>query len=168
MAIWQFTIYLVPESACTADGTMPGLRVTDDGCELPRLQFAVSPALFEQLVADVLPPAKSWHKDLRAFGDVKRHDIRLWYEDGELREARVRIDLKEVTRADITRIVKLAFETGCHFLDVETQRVLPRDDAALLTAIQLSPSAKFVRHPRGFLESISNKAADDTQAAPHG
>ena len=160
MAIWQFTTYLIPESACTADGTLPGLSVTEDGFKLSRLRFANSPEQLENLVADVLPPEKSWHKDLRAFGCVTSHDIQLWYEDGELSEAQVRIDLREVTRAYVTQIVKLAHDTRCLFFDLETQRVLPADDKALITAIQQSRAAKFVRDPRGFIESLSTEAAD--------
>lgn len=155
MAVWQYTIYLVPNTAVAADGSLPGVTFEDDVFDLPPLTFPFSGERPERSAQAILPPAKSWHTELRAFGDDDQHDINVWYEDGRVREVRVRIDLRSAAPSLVREVAGLGKELGCSFFDVDSGETVPADEAALLDSIRRSRPARFVTDPRGFLDSLA-------------
>jgi hypothetical protein len=158
MAVWQYTIYLVPNSAVAADGSLPGVTVADGIFDLPPLTFAFSGEQLERSVETILPSAKSWHADLRAFGDDERHDINIWYESGRVRDVRIRIDLRSASPSLVRQVASLGKEMGCCFFQVSSKQIVQADEAALTDSIKTSRPARFVNDPRGFLESLASKS----------
>jgi hypothetical protein len=160
MAVWQFTIYLVPNAAVAPDGSLPGVTVADGMFDLPPMTFAFAGDQLERLIQAILPPAKSWHADLRVFGDDERHDINIWYEDGRVCDVRIRIDLRNATAALVQQVAALGKDLECSFFEVSSKQVVPADEAALIDSIRHSRPARFVADPRGFLESLARERAE--------
>lgn len=157
MAIWQYTAYLIPETAVAPDGSLPGLTVTEESFEHPPLPFAVSANELERLIAEWLPPAKSWQADLHAWGDDARHDAEVWYEEGRIGHVRLRIDLREVTRDVVRRVLGIARAAGCRFLEARTFELVAATEDALLDSIRRSRPARFVQDPRGFFDDLAQR-----------
>jgi len=158
MAVWQYTIYLVPNTALAADGSLPGVTVAGGMFDLPPLTFAFSGEQLERSVATILPPAKSWHSDLRAYGDDARHDINIWYENGRVRNVRIRIDLRSASPSLVGRVASLGREMDCSFFEVSNKAVVPADEAALVNSIKHSRPARFASDPRGFMDSLARES----------
>ena len=159
MAIWQYIAYLIPENSLSPDGTLTGLAATADSFEHPSLAFNIAPTELEQLVSAFLPPRKSWHKNLHTWGDEERDDLNIWYAEDRIQSIRARLDLRDITRERIGKLVTLARQAGCCFLDGRTFEIVRAEEEMLLESIRRSRSAKFVADPSGFLQSQSREPA---------
>jgi hypothetical protein len=78
-------------------------------------------------------------------------------EEDRIESIRVRLDLRNITRERIAKLVELARKTGCYFLEGRTFQVVPAQEQALLESIRISLSATFVADPRGFIDRLSRE-----------
>lgn len=93
MAIWQFTIGLVPRSWAEDEGSLPAMPYNADGYTDMSAAWR-----HEQLDVDiddsmsrVLPAAASWSDEIRIWGDEAPSDIQVCYEGTAVESVQVRI-----------------------------------------------------------------------------
>lgn len=168
MAVWQYTLYLVPNAALANDGSLPGVTYEGMVFDLPLLTFGFTGDQLERSVAKILPRAKAWHQDLRAFGEEDRNEINIWYENESVRAVRIRLDLRIATPTLVKQLVSLGEKLGCSFFDPSGNAVVPADGQAMVSAIKRSPAAHFVSDPRGFLESLSQSRSESSSTDADG
>lgn len=157
MAIWQYSVYLLPESWLRADGSVAGLVVDSQMMEHPPLQLGLTPVELEQLITAYLPRRPSWHEKLQRWGDDQRDDdVDVWYEKDQVTEIRVRLDLRNITTERIAKLLELTQNLKCIFVDACTGDVALATKEALLDSIRRSHSAKFVTDPHRYLESLGD------------
>ena len=159
MAIWQFDIALVPESALVADPDLFEHSVTPDGIDTAAWWSSVSvPSDLELRLGDILPKADSWSDELSVWGAEDGHRIDVCRDVDVIESLTVRIDAREDTSDFVKAVCAFAQSMQCRFYGFDSHADIEPTPAALLAAIQVSDATKFVRDPRGFLTEIAEKS----------
>ena len=164
MAIWQYSVYLIPRANLAADGSLEGLVVMEDSFDHPPLIFRIAADELENAVAAILPPTKSWDENMHKFGDEQTHDVDVWYKEDRIASVRIRLDLRARIQEMLRQVVALSIKADCVFWDPRTLKVFPAEEIALIENIRTSRPANFIKNPTRFLELLDNNgmAAGDT------
>lgn len=157
MAIWQFTIMLVPRTWAETEGHVPGMLYDADGYSDTSIawrhkQLDVDIDL-DDLMSQVLPAATSWSDEIKIWGDVGTSDIQVYREGTTIESMRVRIDTRNNTPDLCLKIVQLARALDCHLFLPEHRSIISPDGAALSNAVRKSSAAQYAADPHAFLES---------------
>ena len=153
MALWQFSLYLLPISAVQSpDGSLPLTLTTDvDDVQWPE------PTLDVRNIAgafdDLLPRHVGWSEHQTAWGTPDESCIDLWKEPGESPFIEVRLDLRTVQRDFVERLVHTVARFDMIFVDNQG-RLIAANVPEVGRAISESDALRFLRDPRGFLSSL--------------
>ena len=161
MAIWQYTAYLLPVTAIAPDGSIPGLNTGEDPLDIPDVPFSVMPDEIESVLAAYLPPAESWSPEIRTWGDSQKDDVQAVFEQGRFRQICARLDLRDITKERIARLLTLAQQLNCFLVEARTLEPVPATEEAIVASISKSAPAAFVRDPQGFLLAAKSRNRDN-------
>jgi hypothetical protein len=151
MALFQVNIELIPaEWAEENDYSVENLY-DDDGYDTSSAWEKFQ--LIKDLnFDDILPKGKSWDKDLQVWGNDKKHDINVWYENGNVTSIGFRLDLREDINSLINKLVNVAEEFNC-VLFVPGQEIIVKPNMfELKKYILKSDAAKFVKDPVSYFK----------------
>ncbi|MES2325533.1 MAG: hypothetical protein V4633_25060 [Pseudomonadota bacterium] len=159
MAAWQFALQLVPTAWVAQEGNGVDALCDEDGFDTyhawlehqPRSGFAT---LFESL----LPEAPSWSAAVRVWGDEKRTDVYLSYENGFVESIRIRIDVRENTPAVRDKVVAIAKALNCVFFFPGERAIVAPNERTLGEAIGRSRAAQFVNDPHCYLAHPADRS----------
>jgi hypothetical protein len=159
MAIWQFTVGLVPRTWAEAEGSLPAMLYDANGysdmsAAWRHEQLDVD---IDDLMSRVLPAAASWSDKIRIWGDEATSDIQVCYEGTAVESVQVRIDTRNSTSDFCSKIVRLARAMDCYLFLPEERSIISADEAALSNAICKSSAARYSADPRAFLESLARR-----------
>ena len=138
MAIWQYSIHLVPNEEVASRDAVEDVdwwkyrQLDKNGVEV---------------FAPLLPKTKSWCKEIIQFGDLESNCIEFMEEDNRIVSVQARFDLRIDYRPFISLLVAYADENNCCFIDSECN-VIPASYEPLLDAVRKYPSF------RDFLEML--------------
>ena len=157
MAIYQFTVVLLPNHWVSAKNINIDDLFTKEGYDISAAWKQYPPIQhLDSLLTEILPKGKSWHSDLKIWGNQKYSDIQVWYQNGILDDITMRFDLRQNVSGLISKTVTLAIKLNCDFLFPEKRKIIKANISELKEAIRNSDAAKFVKNPRLFLDNLSN------------
>ena len=158
MAVWQFTVALLPQRWIDAGGVIESLFGAE-GFD-PSVSWVEFEAKgLEASLKAVLPAAKSWHAELTLWGNVETDDIQLWSTHERIESLQVRFDLRRPNIFLFREIVRVADDRSLAIVSLATRRKLPLDVHQLLRAAAESDAAHFATDPQSFLLQVA--AAND-------
>ena len=152
MATWQFTIEFIPRDWAKDNMSNVQELYDSDGYSTEVAWKKDQPVTdFVAILSEVLPVSESWHKDLLTWGDVKSHDIQVWYENQMVKNITLRLDLKQNFNNLLINIVKAAIKLNCMFFIPEKESIVEPNVFRLKNAALSSQAANFVKDPIEFL-----------------
>lgn len=152
MALWQFTLDLVPAAGARIDGT-PAIRLSRkqlDAIELD-LDAEDAPKLYGALSA-LLPEKEAWSDDLRIWGDDRTDDVQVWFDGPRIEFVQFRLNVADLSLGLVNGICALARDFGCVLASRAGAIVQPTAQAVVRAVLQ-SPATRFVRDPKGYLDA---------------
>ena len=158
MATWQFLVVLIPATWAEENSYSSSSLYDEEGydTEIAWRDWKLDSA-FQDVLGDILPPSKSWHKKLLTWGGEKYSDIQVWLKDDAIDGIHIRLDLNQELNEIIIKVVKAANSLNCALFFPELKLVVEVNEFELKNAINKSNAAKFVHNPQEFLNEISKK-----------
>ena len=158
MAIWQFSVVLIPASWAEENSYITSLLYDEEGFDTECTWQNIQPEpSFRDVLSEVLPASESWHNDLLTWGEIKGHDIQVWHAEGVIEGIHIRLDLNQKLNEIIVKVVKAAKVLDCALFFPELKEVVEANEFELIKALKRSNAAKFVLNPQDFLNEISNE-----------
>ena len=155
MATWQFDLHLLPKERLIGLVGAHPLTISRELLEETRWwDGKVDIDLLNADLASFLRQAKSWHPEVATWGEEDGNRIDVVYENDDVVEIFVRIDLRQIDRDFVIGLVRLAQKHECVFV-TSTMRVLEPTISNLIKGIEESDAYRFVDDPTSFLESLS-------------
>jgi hypothetical protein len=170
MAIWQFGVILIPQSAILAEfGTLPALIPMEmtDHLWWSKQQPAQG---FEKQIDLLLSQTKSWSEEIRIWGSESGNDAHVCYTDAEknvVEEIAFRLDARDISLDLVRMICTLAAQLSCVLLTADCE-VLQPVESEMLAAIRNSTATKFIDDPVAALGKTVTFRARRSQDTPSG
>lgn len=150
MAVWQFTVALIPQAWIDSGGVVENL-FGQSGFDPAAAWLAYDDSGIEESIVAVLPQGKSWHPDLKFWGDVTTDDVQLFRVRGRIESMRIRFDLRSPNIRLFHEIVRLAKDLRLVIVSLSTRRSIPLVTPQLLRAAAESDAAHFAMDAESFL-----------------
>ena len=156
MATWQFSVVLIPKSWAEENKYSSSSLYDDDGYYDTEVAWKGNqPNIdFKSILSTLLPPAKSWSKELLYWGNEDEHDIQVGYEGKLIEGIHIRLDLNQKLNSILVKLVKVANELNCILFFPELKTVTEANEFELKNALQNSRAANFVSDPHRFLDEL--------------
>ena len=156
MAVWQFSFDLIPSSAATISGVVAA-RMNRDQIDAVELDFdgPTADAMFAR-VGTILPEKRSWHANLRIWGDEKTDDVQICVSGMTIKEVQFRLNVADLSLSLVGAISALAREFDCVFATRSGAIIRPYSEA-LVRMIMLSDAARFVSDPARYLAEAAQR-----------
>lgn len=152
MAVWQIPIEFVPAKWAEENNFEVESLYGEDGFDTSCAWIENQPAQdLDAIFSPILPKVDSWDEDLSLWGNVKVHDISVWYEEGKILSIGFRLDLRENIAGIISLLCEAASALNCVLFVPGQKIMLAPNIFELKQYIVKSNAAKFVRNPKGFL-----------------
>lgn len=150
MAIWQFDLHLVPRSRVIGVySSLPKEIERDVFDSTEWWENYKPPSNFEELITSFLPANTSWIIDTKTWGEEDSHRVDVMYQDEEVSEIYVRIDVRKLHQSFVGNIVNLARDCDCLVLTQDKRLLEPHIDK-LTFEIERSSAFQFVENPEVF------------------
>jgi|GEM_PF-392810 len=167
MAVWQFTIYLIKKSKVgDYDVAMP-FEKNENALNWEREKVSKDSI---KAIAKVLPPEKSWSKNIEQYGKIDETCLQFSFDSRRLCSMYFRLDLRSLTKDIIDEILKFMQVNDAYFVQVsDCKRFDPKDgsvielgdnncypaeEKALIELLRNSNAYKFCKDPNGYLGSL--------------
>jgi hypothetical protein len=151
MAAWQFSIILIPQKWAIENKYDSSFLYEDGGYDTWVAWKENQPTKdFTDILSNMLPPAKSWHKDLLCWGNEKGHDIQVWNENDAIDGIHVRLALNLDLKNILTSLVTMAKKLDCVLFYPELKKITQADEFELKSAVLKSSAERFGKNPRDF------------------
>ncbi|UTW56200.1 hypothetical protein [Kordiimonas sp. SCSIO 12610] len=151
MAVWQFTIQLLPKSWAKDNKFNPASLYTAEGyhdVEYAWNDYQLREG-FRDLLSQILPETRSRHKNLLVWGNDNEHDIQVGIEQGKAKYICIRLDLRQDLRLIIPKIIEITQTIECCFFFPEQEKITPPEVKELIAAIKTSRAFKYADDPIG-------------------
>jgi hypothetical protein len=160
MAVWQFSMYLVPRSQLVT--VCPDLTSPVTGYVFDHTHWWCDSQPAENLaerLSGVLDEVRSWRSESRQWGPDSTNTVAVHYAVGRVEEIHARLDLRELDDALVKTLAALAADSDGWWLGDDAEMRLPVGETreAIIEAARASHAAQFVADPRTFLGSIDSK-----------
>jgi hypothetical protein len=164
MAIWQFTVGLIPRAWAELEENCPERLYDEDGFYDESVTWRMNQPRVDlsDLISNILPPAESWSDGVKIWGDLTRNDIQVDYDGSTVESVTVRIDTREDTSCICAGLIGLARTLDC-LLFLPLDRTIITADIDLLTdALNKSRAARFSAAPREFIEELARTVSGES------
>jgi hypothetical protein len=160
MAAWQFDAHLLPEVAIQRpDGSLPIAIARADINAGDWWKGTKLPADFAERLSSVLPQGSSWSSSLQTWGQEDGDRVDLVWEDDELADIFLRVDVRRVSYDRLDKVLRLA--RAYRWVLWTGGQILRPSLGQLLRAIQRSDAFRFVQDPEGFLLALGRTVERD-------
>lgn len=158
MAIWQFKVLVIPESALRGKfGTIPVSLTRDLAERFDWWSDCQPPIAFTVAIDTMLPEIKSWSRKMRIWGDERGDAAVVCYDDRKnVIEIEFRIDVRQVSLSFIRGICEFAKRLEC-VLVTNANHLLAPDESLVLAAINNSTAKKYLEDPVSMLRDLKGK-----------
>ena len=157
MAIWQYDFLLIPEFGMIQyHGVVPeriDTLFSDVEEEAPDYweQFDQRERI-EKEASILLGDLKSWSEEAKMFGTEDGNKIESWDD-----EILCRFDLRTPDMEVLESILRIAQKMNCRIVSSSSHRVIEPELKEVCLDIKESPSYRFCKDPRGYLETLKPK-----------
>jgi len=160
MAIWQFTVDLIPRTWVELERGDPELLYDDEGFHDTSATWQMNQPRVELtgLISQILPPTESWSDGIKIWGDQTRNDIQVGYVGTIVESVSARIDTRGDTSRICSEIVELARALDCVLFLPSARTIIMADIKPLTEALYKSRAARFSAAPRDFIEELAHTA----------
>ena len=148
MAMWQFDVSLVPV------GVASGREVTSDVLD-SAWRHEQPPSDYRDQISSLLPPMKSWSREVLIWGSEEGDRIDVLIEDENVANILARIDARVQPSQFAQAISRLAASWQCVLVDDVSGSVIQADRESVRVALASSAAAAFVADPEAFLRQLS-------------
>jgi hypothetical protein len=155
MAVWQFTIALLPQDWLDAGGSALSL-FAEGTFDASSAWWSYRHPQLDEILGSALSKGKSWRSELSVWGNEQTDDIQLFRRKGRVNSLVVRFDLRQPNIALFQQVVHIARELRLAIVTLETMNVVPLDVERLLRAAAESQAAHFVLDPASFLSQMES------------
>jgi hypothetical protein len=149
MAVLQFGVILIPESAILAECEALPASIPMEMMDHSWWSKQQPPQGFEKQIDLILSETKSWSEEMRIWGSESGNDAHVCYMDTEkkvVEEIAFRLDVCDPSLDLIRMICGLAAQLSCVLLTADSEVLQPIEPVVLAT-IRNSTAAKFVDDP---------------------
>jgi hypothetical protein len=157
MAVWQFTLHLIPRpKVVECFGDIPTHLDPDlwEGMDLGSWDTHLLPEGHAALLDTVLPRMEEhWCGTVTAWGSYDGNIVEVAREDHCIEWFLVRIDLREAHPRFLSVICEISSLSDCYLL-TEDRRLIPPQVDGLLVELKQSNAYLCVSDPQGWLESF--------------
>jgi hypothetical protein len=156
MAIWQFTVGLVPRAWVEMEGNVPAMLYDADGYYDTSIAWRQNQPKVDLdfLMSQLLPATESRIDEMKFWGDETKNDIHVCYEGNTVESVQVRIDTRVDSIELCLKIVELARALDCCLFFLEARLISRPSEGSIRNAVQNSTAARFSAAPREFLNGI--------------
>lgn len=159
MAIWQFDMHLLPEEAIRRRyGSIPVAIAPADIDAGGWWKDALPPGNFTESLSKLLPQAVSWSSSINTWGYEDGNRIDLVWDDDQLMDVFVRIDVRQISYDLVEKLLRLARIN--RWVPWVNGQVLRPSLGHILRAIRYSDAFKFVQDPEAFLIALDKEEQD--------
>jgi len=166
MAIWQFSLYLIPKESMRRMFKDAPSKLSRDVAEDTPWWAGYQPKKgFEDAISQILPESPSWSKSMRIWGVERGNSIMVLYlteEKNEVEEIEIRIDASNLLTDFVAGICRWATGLDC-IARTKTYEVVRPVYFAVQEAIVNSRAMRFIEDPEGVLQSLK-----DDEFEPNG
>jgi hypothetical protein len=170
MAIWQFGVILIPQSAISSEGEALPASLPMELTDQVWWSEQQPPQGFEKQIDLILPRGKSWSDRMLAWGDESGNDAYVCYSDGKktvVEEVGFRLDVRDVSLDLAGRICTLAAQLSCVVLTADAE-VLKPVESEMIAALRNSTAARFIDDPVAALGKAVSLRVRGPQGAAAG
>lgn len=143
MAIWQFSCMVIPRGRELNEYTKEQL-ISWEGINLS--------GSTSEFLDNILPIAKSWSKDIDQYGKNDCTCIEIVYDDNQIEEINCRLDLRDLSKDLLIRIIEYIKEINGEIL--YSGNIYPADITTIVDLMKKSDAAKFCNNPRLYFEEV--------------
>ena len=164
MAIYQFTIELIPESWSIEHYYNPSVLYKNQLYDLSTVWQGINlSSNLNNILSEVLPRGDAWHSNLKIWGDAEHNDIQLWMDNSKekIEAITVRLDLISDFENMLKKIVILAKRLNCTIFLPEFRKIVPPNYILLKQIIQNSRAFKFIKDSTEYLNKIDLEKEGD-------
>lgn len=164
MAIWQFTVGLIPRAWAELEGNGPEHLYDEDGFHDESVTWRMNQPRVDlsSLISNILPPTESWSDRIKIWGDLTRNDIQVDYDGNAVESVTARIDTREDTSRICSGLIELACALDCFLFLPSTRTIITADIKSLTDALYKSKAARFSSAPREFIEELARTASGES------
>lgn len=157
MAIWQYTLYLIPEQKLSEVFSNTPVQINSDVWNETDWwkDYALS-ANFNQQISLFLPEGNSWNAQTKVWGKTDETEISVHYENNKVDEVTIKLDLRSITSPLVEKICQTAQMCNCLML-TENLKIIRPDKRLLVESIKTSNGFSFVSNPEAYLERETMK-----------
>jgi hypothetical protein len=157
MAVWQFTLHLIPRlKLLECLGELP-VCLDPDLCESTDMESWDDHLLPDDCVTlldEALPRMEHhWCETVLAWGRYDENIVEVSCQDQHIEWLSVRLDLRHPDPRLPTLVCQISSRSDCYLL-TEDLRLIPPHVEPLLTELKQSNAFRFVADPQGWLESF--------------
>lgn len=154
MAVWQYTIELVPrEKLADLFGDVPS-SISQEVYLATEWWNKQQPSDdYETFLASFVAPRASWSEDVKCWGEEGGNRINVVLEKECVVEMSARFDLRNLDEVFTCTVVDFARRNGCVFLGESMELVEP-SVGNLKSMLMVCDAARFVRNPTLYLDEI--------------
>ena len=160
MAIWQFSLFLVPtDSIKERLGETPSKLSMDVAEDTPWWSGHQPKNGFEDAISEIFPESPSWSESLRIWGAERSNSILVGYrtdERTEVEQIEIRIDLSNFPKEFVRHACVWATELDC-LAWTKAYDVVRPDYEEVIEAIKKSRAMKFMLDPAKTLQSLKSE-----------
>jgi len=159
MAIWQFSLYLIPlESVNQMFSEAPSELSMDIAEGTPWWAGHQPKSGFEDAISQILPESPSWSKSLRIWGVERSNAVLVGYlteARQQVEEIEIRIDTSNLSNEFVLRICNWATDMGC-VVRTKTYNLLRPEFFEVHEALVNSCAMRFTQDPVETLKSLKS------------
>ncbi len=158
MAVWQFKLELIPKKWAEDNNHDIKSIYRDDGYDtsIPWKdnQPIKDPAY---LIDNLLPAVKSKFHDLKYWGDEKKSDAAIFYEEEMVVGITIRLDMRVDLLHLLPKIIEIANDLDCMIYLPNESKIINSNIFELNAAAKESNAMKFINNPEDFLANIDSE-----------
>jgi hypothetical protein len=163
MAIWQFSMHLVPvvelaQICPDLASAVPG-EVYD---EVAWWSTSQPPPDLARRLSAALPEVQGWDSRSRQWGLADTTTVSVHYARGRVHSVHARLDLRQPVGSALDLLATLALHCNASWVGGDARQRIPLGQTreALVSAIKASDAARFVVDLRGFMSSFAAKGRE--------
>ena len=156
MAVWQFTVVLIPKSWAVENEYNSLSLYGEDGYATDLTWKFIQPSMnLEGILSEILPPGKSWHDDMKHWGKSAENDIKVWYDEKRISEISIRLDLRQSPNPVVQKVIFAAQQLGCSLFLPEHRDIIDPELDNFKLSIEKSRAWRCLNDPERFFDEIN-------------
>ena len=154
MAIWQFSFVMVPEEkiANILGSNIEGSMTKHNEELMSWKGYCIKEGSLVE-ISKVLAPTKSWADNIKQYGVIDESCLELYYEEDEVIEISVRLDLRSLSK-DILEAIVSFIKVNKGMISTKNGNLIKPTVDDILSVIKTTDAYRFVKEPEEFVRSI--------------